>query len=80
MYKNFKNKETIKNYSKFCNWLDENNLDCKYETRKINNDKIVIFKKNGNMINNDIHSYMSDNPPKSWNTLKTSIEKIMDAK
>jgi hypothetical protein len=80
MYKNFKNKETIKSYSDFCNWLDENDLNCEYETREITNDRIVIFKKNGDMINNDMHSYMTYNPPKSWNILKTSIEKIINAK
>lgn len=35
----------IKNYDEFCKWLDNKNLDCGYDTKNVNNDTIVIFKK-----------------------------------
>lgn len=70
----FKNEKAIKTYGEFADWLKSKGLDYEFETRKTNNDRIVIFNPEGSL-SDDCVSYTACNPPKSWNVLKKVIEK-----
>lgn len=68
--------KTIKNYSEFVDWLTSRGLDCEYDTIETFNDRIIIFNPDGSL-NDDTTFYRTKNPPKSWNVLKTKIERII---
>lgn len=78
--RNYKKNETIKNYSQFCDWLETKDLDCEHETKNYTNDTIVIFRKDGKLLNDDTFEFKHVSPPKSYNVLKNKIEKVLKEK
>lgn len=69
--------KTIKNYGDFCNWLDSKELDCEYSSKNFTNDTIIIFRKDGKMLNDDMFEFRHSSPPKSYNVLKKLLGKII---
>lgn len=70
----FKNEKAIKSYSEFADWIKSKNLDYCFEN---NNTRITIFNPDGRL-NDDVISYSTCHPPKSWNVLKNKVKEIIE--